>query len=82
MLEEITIKPEVSRAKVLLKRILDNKDENHDKILATKYFKTFARTTVFVAIDSTSNAKYVDNLDRTYSRAGKSEFKVFSYLSC
>ena len=63
-LEEVIIKPEVSRAKVLFKRILDSKDENHDKILATKDFKTFARTTVFVAIDSTSNAnKYVDNLD-------------------
>ena len=64
MLEEITIKPEISRAKVLFKRIIENKDRNHDKILATKNFKTFARTTVFVAIDSTSNAnKYVDNLD-------------------
>ncbi|QGY46546.1 carboxypeptidase-like regulatory domain-containing protein [Maribellus comscasis] len=63
-LSEVTVKPEVSRAKVLLKKILDRKKENRELIENTSAYNSYARTTVYVAIDSTSNAsRLVDNLN-------------------
>lgn len=61
---EVTVKPEVSRAKILLKKILDRKKANRNNIESVNDFKTFAQTTVYWAIDSTSKATRIfHNLD-------------------
>jgi hypothetical protein len=63
-ISEVTVKPEVSRAKVLLKQILDRKKENRESIESVSNYKKFARTTVYVAIDSTARTtRFIDNLD-------------------
>ncbi len=63
-LGEVTIKPEVSRAKVLMKKIQDRKKENQKNIENVDDYKTYARTTVYVAIDSASRAsRFINNLD-------------------
>ena len=63
-INEVTVKPEVSRAKVLLKKILERKKENRENILKTSDYKTFARTAVYVAIDSTSKVnRIISNMD-------------------
>ncbi len=63
-LGEVTVKPEISRAKVLLRQILERKKENREDIQKVNDYKTFERTTVYVAIDSTSRVnKIINNLD-------------------
>ena len=58
---EVTIKPEISRAKVLLKQIQDHKSENRRKIQGVSDYKSYAQTTVYVAIDSTSRTTRIIN---------------------
>jgi len=61
---EVTVKPEESRAKVLMRQVLKNKKENRQKVLDYADYKTFARTSVYVAIDSTSRVnRIVDNMN-------------------
>lgn len=63
-ISEVTVKPEVSRAKVLFKQILKNKKNNRERVQNIHNYKSFARTTVYVALDSTSRAsRFIDNLD-------------------
>ncbi|WP_139279675.1 carboxypeptidase-like regulatory domain-containing protein, partial [Tangfeifania diversioriginum] len=63
-LSEVTVKPEVSRAKVLLKKIQERKKENRENIQKVNDYKTFERTTVYLAVDSTSRTnQIIDNLD-------------------
>ncbi|SHK12481.1 CarboxypepD_reg-like domain-containing protein, partial [Tangfeifania diversioriginum] len=63
-LSEVTVKPEVSRAKVLLKKIQERKDENSENIQKVNNYKTFERTTVYLAVDSTSRTnRIIGNLD-------------------
>ena len=63
-IDEVTVKPEVSRAKVLLKKILDRKKENRNNIESVNDYKTFAQTTVYWAIDPNSKATRIfHNLD-------------------
>ncbi|WP_346860900.1 DUF5686 family protein [uncultured Draconibacterium sp.] len=61
---EVTIKPEESRAKVLMRQVMKNKKENRQKILDNTDFKTFARTSVYVAIDSASRVnRIIENMN-------------------
>ena len=61
---EVTVKPEISRAKVILKRILERKKGNQKNIENIDSYKTFARTAVYVAIDSTSRVnRIINNMD-------------------
>jgi hypothetical protein len=60
-LGEVTVKPEVSRAKVLLKQILERKNENRENIQKVSDYKMFERTTVYLAIDSASRANRIIN---------------------
>jgi len=63
-LSEVTVKPEVSRAKVLLEKIQERKKENRENIQKVNDYKTFERTTVYLAVDSTSRTnQIIDNLD-------------------
>lgn len=63
-ISEVTVRPEESRAKVLMREVLKNKKENRDKVLNYADFKTFARTSVYMAIDSTSRVNHlVDNMN-------------------
>lgn len=63
-ISEVTVRPEISRAKVLLKKIQKRKDDNRRNIKNIDDYKSFARTTVYVAIDSTSRAnRIISNLD-------------------
>ncbi len=62
-IDEVTVHPEESRAKVLFREIMKHKKENRQKVLNYADYKTFARTSVYVAIDSTSRInRIVDNL--------------------
>ncbi|MGF7141391.1 hypothetical protein FHS86_003728 [Roseimarinus sediminis] len=63
-LGEVRVKPEVSRAKVLFKQILEHKKSNQENMERVNNYKTFARTTVYVALDSTARTKrIINNLD-------------------
>ena len=63
-IDEVTVKPEVPRAKELFKEILKNKKDNRDRISSVDNYKTFARTTVYIAIDTASKIdRIIDNLE-------------------
>jgi len=63
-LGEVKVKPEVSRAKQLFKQILEHKKENRENIERVNDYKTFARTTVYVAMDSSARtSRIINNLD-------------------
>uniref|UniRef100_UPI0032178A10 DUF5686 and carboxypeptidase-like regulatory domain-containing protein n=1 Tax=uncultured Draconibacterium sp. TaxID=1573823 RepID=UPI0032178A10 len=63
-IDEVTVKPEESRAKVLMRQIMKHKKENRQKVLNYADYKTFARTSVYVAIDSTSRVnRIIDNMN-------------------
>lgn len=63
-LAEIEVKPEVSRAKVLFKQILEHKKENRENMERVNEYNSFARTTVYVALDSSARTKrIINNLD-------------------
>lgn len=58
-IDEIKIKPEESRAKVLLRKILEHKKENRNRVREYSNYKTFERTSVYMAIDSTSKVNRI-----------------------
>lgn len=61
---EVTVKPEIPRAKVLFGEILKHKKENREKIQRVKQYKILSNTTVYVAIDTTSSiTRFIDNLN-------------------
>ena len=63
-LGEVKVKPEISRAKELFKLILDHKKENRENIKRVNEYKTFARTSVYVAVDSSARTnRIINNLD-------------------
>jgi len=64
MLDEVTVKPEISRAKELFKLVLEHKKENRENIRKVNEYKTFARTSVYVALDSSARTnRIINNLD-------------------
>lgn len=76
MLNEVKVKPEVSRAKVLFKQVLKHKKENRTQLLNVNNYKTFARTTVYVAIDPTSKVnRIIDNLDEVTMEIDNQDLK-------
>ena len=63
-LGEVMVKPEVSRAKELFKQILEHKKANRENMDRVNDYKTFARTTVYVALDSSARTnRIINNLD-------------------
>jgi len=61
---EVTVRPEIPRAKVLLKQIQDRKRENRRNIESVTDYKSYESTTVYVAIDTASRAtKIIHNMD-------------------
>ncbi|WP_297090164.1 DUF5686 and carboxypeptidase-like regulatory domain-containing protein [uncultured Draconibacterium sp.] len=63
-ISEVTVKPEESRAKVLFREIMKNKKDNRQKVEGFADYKTFARTSVYMAIDSTSKVnRIIPNLN-------------------
>ncbi len=63
-LGEVKVKPEISRAKELFKLILEHKKENRKNIKRVNEYKTFARTSVYVAVDSLARTNRIrHNLD-------------------
>ena len=58
---EVTVRPEVPRAKVLFNEILKHKKENREQMLRVNNYKTLENTTVYVAVDSTSKINRVIN---------------------
>ncbi len=61
---EVTVKPEVPRAKVLFEQILKHKKENSERIQRIVNYKTLTNTTVYLAVDTSSNiSRLIDNLD-------------------
>ncbi|HSH50362.1 MAG TPA: DUF5686 family protein, partial [Bacteroidales bacterium] len=61
MLNEVKVTPEVPRAKVLFKEILKHKKENRENIQKFNDYKTFARTAVYAAVDTSAKSKGVFN---------------------
>jgi hypothetical protein len=59
LIDEVTVKPEIPRAKVLFKKILDNKKSNRERIRSVNNYKTLVNTTVFVAIDTASGISHL-----------------------
>lgn len=51
---EVTVKPEVSRAKVLFKKIQEHKKKNREQIYRVRNYNTLETKTVYLAVDSTS----------------------------
>lgn len=58
---EVTVKPEVPRAKILLKKIRENKSKNAESIQSVKTYNQLENTTVYVAVDTSSNIKRMFN---------------------
>ncbi len=64
LIDEVTVKPKVPRAKVLFNEIQKHKKGNRDKLLSFKNYKTFANTTVYLAVDTASRIiRSFGNLD-------------------
>ncbi len=51
---EVTVKPEIPRAKVLFNEIQKHKKENSEKLYRIHDYKALETTTVYVAVDTTS----------------------------
>ncbi len=63
-LGEVTVKPEVSRAKVLFGKIQEHKKENREQVSRVHNYKTLETKTVYLAVDSTSKIiRSFGNLD-------------------
>ncbi len=63
-IKEVTIRPEESRAKVLMREVIKHKKENRRNVLNYADYKSFARTSVYIAIDSTSRVnRIIDNMN-------------------
>ncbi|MCY1722754.1 DUF5686 family protein [Prolixibacteraceae bacterium Z1-6] len=63
-ISEVTVRPEESRAKVLMRQVQKHKKENRQKVLSYEDYKTFARTSVYVAIDSASRVnRIIENMN-------------------
>lgn len=55
-LDEIKVKPNKDFSKEVLKKIQKHKKENHKEVLSTKDYKDFTKTTIYIALDSTSQS--------------------------
>lgn len=53
-LGEVTVKPEISRAKVLFKKIQEHKMKNREQIYRVRNYNTLETKTVYLAVDTTS----------------------------
>ena len=53
-LGEVTVKPEIPRAKVLFNLIQEHKAENHQELEVVDNYNTLQTTTAFIAVDTTS----------------------------
>lgn len=63
-IKEVTVRPEESRAKVLMRQVLKNKKKNRESVISCTDYKSFARTSVYVAIDSASSVnRIVENMN-------------------
>ncbi len=63
-INEVTVKPEIPRAKVIFKEILKHKKQNREQIQRITDYKTLARTTVYRAIDTTWKVtKLINNIN-------------------
>ncbi len=63
-IDEVTIKPEVPRAKVLFKQIVQHKKSNSEQIKSVSDYKTLARTTVYMAVDTSAKVtRLISNLN-------------------
>ncbi|KOH44566.1 DUF5686 and carboxypeptidase-like regulatory domain-containing protein [Sunxiuqinia dokdonensis] len=61
---EVTVKPEMERAKVLFNLIQIHKKANRRRILNEENYKTLTNTTVYVAVDTTSSiTRLIDNFN-------------------
>ncbi len=53
-LDEVTVKPQVPRAKVLFNELIKHKKENRERMSLVSNYKTLETNTVYIAVDSTS----------------------------
>lgn len=62
-LDEVNVKPDKDFSKEVLKLIQKHKRENHKKVLSTHEYKNFAKTTIYIALDSVSRTgQYFNNM--------------------
>jgi len=66
LVDEVTVKPEIPRAVQILRQIQKHRKKNQDNIKKIKNYKTYANTTAYMAVDSSSVfhkiIKHVDDL--------------------
>ena len=53
-IDEVVVKPDVPRAKVIFNQIQKHKKENRERILSVNDYKTLENTTVYIAVDTAS----------------------------
>ena len=64
LLLEVTIRPEIERAKELFGKIQEHRKENRRRIQNVDEYKTLENTSVYAAIDTSSNIRrYIDDFD-------------------
>ncbi len=82
-IREITVKPEIPRAKVLFNEIQKHKKENRERIRQVNDYKTLENTTVYVAVDSTSRInRVIDNMEEVTVRIDHQQLRFSPiYLS-
>ncbi|MGQ7868588.1 DUF5686 family protein [Sunxiuqinia sp. sy24] len=82
-LNSVTIRPEVPRAKVLFNEIQKHKKENQKQVMEVANYKTLSNTTVYVAIDTSSNiTSFINNLEEVTVGAENQELRFSPiYLS-
>ncbi len=82
-IKEVTVRPEESRAKVLMRQVMQHKKENRQNVLERDDYKSFARTSVYVAIDSISRVnRIVENMNEVTMKIEGQELRFSPiYLS-
>lgn len=55
LISEVTVKPEIPRARVLFNEILKYKKKNREQVRSVNDYKAVATTTVYIAVDTTSH---------------------------
>ena len=82
LINEVTVKPEIPRAKVLFEEILKHKKGNREQILTVRNYKAMATTTVYIAVDTTSRIiRSFGNLEDVTVKIDNENLRVFSCLS-
>ncbi|WP_430972761.1 DUF5686 family protein [Sunxiuqinia rutila] len=82
-LNEVNVRPEIPRARVIFNQIQKHKKENQKQVRGVTNYKTLSNTTVYVAIDTSSNmTRFIENLEEVTFESEKENIRFSPiYLS-